>query len=92
MLLRNVTLELNNMEAEICGIQSALAKPQSQAAQWEEQKYWISDREHDESHLVGLWVVSSNYLHNKFLKVYMQFTGLLGAGNIFPKKFIPESM
>lgn len=39
MLLRNVTLELNNMEAEICGIQSALAKPQSQAAQWEEWKY-----------------------------------------------------
>lgn len=39
MLLRNVTLELNNVEAETCGIQSSLAKPQPQAAQRAEKRY-----------------------------------------------------
>lgn len=85
MLLRNVALELNNVEAETCGIQSSLAKPQSQAAQRAEWRYWISDRECDETHLVGLWVVSYKDSDNKFLKVYVQV--------LFPpKKFIPENM
>lgn len=54
MLLRNITKELNNVEAETCGIQGSVAKPQSQAAQKEEQRYWISDKEYDENHRVAL--------------------------------------
>lgn len=92
MLLRNITLELNNMEAETCGIHSCLAKPQSQAVQRAELRYWISDREYDGTHLVpsewslpSTWAVSFlRYTHNSQVCLVQE---------TFPRpKIIPESM